>query len=130
MNDYFSSNWVLSVPEFTTRFSRRRWWQLWTNLHVADSQASRPRPADLDYNKLWKVRPLFSMLLSAFQEKYYIGQNAAVDEIMVKGKGRKPIKQYLPLKPVKRGSKVWALGCSCCAYIYNMQIIICRQSQG
>lgn len=41
---------------------------------------------------------------------------------MVKGKGRNPIKQYMPAKPIKRGSKLWCLGCSCCAYLWDFQI--------
>lgn len=39
---------------------------------------------------------------------------------MVKGKVKNPVKQYLPMKPIKRGSKVWALGCSCCGYMFDI----------
>ncbi|XP_070175355.1 piggyBac transposable element-derived protein 4-like [Littorina saxatilis] len=122
MNNYFSQSWVLSTPEFSKRFTRRRWWQLWSNLHLADNTIPRPRPGQPGFNKLWKVQPLFDILLADFQEKYYIGQNVSVDEMMVKGKGKNPVKQYLPMKPIKRGTKIWALGCSCCAYMYNMQV--------
>ena len=31
----------------------------------------------------------------------------AIDEAMVKYKGRSSLKQYLPMKPIKRGFKVW-----------------------
>lgn len=65
---------------------------------------------------------LFDLQQKEFQEKYYIGQNKSVDEMMVKGKGKNTVKQYLPLKPIKRGSKVWALGCSCCGYVFDMQV--------
>ena len=41
---------------------------------------------------------------------------------MVKGKGRNPVKQYMPAKPIKRGSKLWCIGCSCCAYMWDFQL--------
>lgn len=123
INNYFSSNWVFSVPAFARVFTRARFWQLWSNLHLADNNdATRPARNEPGYDKIWKLRPLFKKLVDSFQEKFYIGQNVSVDEMMVKGKGKNPLKQYLPLKPIKRGSKVWALGCSCCSYIYDMQV--------
>ena len=122
MNNYFSTNWVLAVPHFTRVFMERRWWQLWTNLHLANNEEYRPRPGMPDYDTLWKDKDLFQLLVKAFREKFYIGQNVSVDEMMVKGKGENPLTQYLPMKPIKRGSKVWALGCSCCVYVYDMQV--------
>ena len=41
---------------------------------------------------------------------------------MVKGKGQNPFKQYLPMKPIKRGTKIWELPCSCCGYLYVFQV--------
>lgn len=43
------------------------------------------------------------------QAAYYPHRELAVDEAMVLFKGRSSIKQYLPLKPIKRGYKVWCL---------------------
>lgn len=119
MNNYFSDNWVLGVPQFACVFTKRRWWQLWSCVHLANNEAIRPRAGEDGYSK---IKPLFEILLPQFQAKFHIGQNVSVDEMIVKGKGKNPVKQYLPLKPIKRGSKVWALGCSCCAYVYDMQV--------
>lgn len=41
---------------------------------------------------------------------------------MVKGTGKNPFKQYLPMKPIKRGTKIWELACSCCGYLYDFQV--------
>ena len=38
---------------------------------------------------------------------------------MIKFKGRSSIKQYLPLKPIKRGYKVWCLCDSITGYLFN-----------
>jgi hypothetical protein len=61
-------------------------------------------------------------LKDSFTEHYDIGQNVSIDEHMVKGKGWNPFKQYMPQKPIKRGTKIWELGCACCAYLYDFQI--------
>ena len=58
---------------------------------------------------------------------YNPGQNVSVDEAMVKFKGRSSIKQYQPLKPIKRGIKVWCLAHSQNGYICNF-IIYTRKS--
>ena len=41
---------------------------------------------------------------------------------MVKGKGKNPFKRYLPMKLIKRGTKIWELACSCCGYLYDFQV--------
>ena len=57
-----------------------------------------------------------------FKQAYNIGQKVCVDEHMVKGKGKNPFKQYLPMKHIKRGTKIWELACSCCGYLYDFQV--------
>ena len=69
----------------------------------------------------------FVELLSSFKDHFYIGQNVSVDEIMIKGKGKNPTKKYLPMKPIKRGSKIWALACSDCAYVFDLQVYLGMQ---
>ena len=70
---------------------------------------------------------MFVELVPSFQDHFYVGQNVSVDEIMIKGKGKNPIKQYLPMKPIKRGSKIWALACSDCAYVFHLQVYLGKQ---
>ncbi len=37
LRNIWSSDWVLGVPALTSIFSRKRFWQLWANLHLADN---------------------------------------------------------------------------------------------
>ena len=120
-NDYFSSDWVLGVPAVQQVFTQRRFWQLWNNLHLADN-VTTPSRESANYDKLYKVRKYLDTLKCNFQHFFRIGQNCSVDEHMVKGKGRNPFKQYMPGKPVKRGTKIWELACSCCGYLTDFQI--------
>jgi len=41
---------------------------------------------------------------------------------MIKFKGRSAMKQYLPMKPIKRGFKVWILADSMNGYVYSFRI--------
>lgn len=76
--------------------------------HLADNSLM-PKPNDPDYDKLYKVRPLMKLLNSKFKELYNPSRQLSIDESMVKFKGRSSMKQYMPLKPIKRGFKVWAM---------------------
>ncbi len=49
-----------------------------------------------------------------------MGRDVAVDEAMIKFQGRSALKQYLPMKPVKRGIKVWVLADS--SYFHKFQV--------
>ena len=46
---------------------------------------------------------------------------------MFKGKAHNPMKQNMPMKPVKRGSKLWHIGCSCCAYLWDFQLYVSKE---
>ena len=46
----------------------------------------------------------------------------AVDEAMIKFQGRSSLKQYMPLKPVKLGIKVWVLADSNNGYFSKLQV--------
>lgn len=41
---------------------------------------------------------------------------------MIKFKGRSTLKQYMPMKPIKRGFKVWARADSHSGYLYQFQV--------
>lgn len=118
---YFSRDWVFAVPAMQSVFTRNRFWQLWQNFHLADN-TRQPAPTDDAYDKLYKLRPMINGMKEKFEHSYNIGQKVCVDEHMVKGKGRNPFKQYLPMKPIKRGTKIWELACSCCGYLYDFQV--------
>ena len=44
-----------------------------------------------------------------FAGVYQPHKGVAVDEAMIKFQGRSSLKQYMPMKPIKRGIKVWML---------------------
>lgn len=120
-NDYFAKDYVLGVPAIQAVFTQRRFHQLWGNIHLANNEDAIPA-GQPGHDKLYKLRQFLQALRRTFRDFFHIGQNVSIDEHMVKGKGRNPCKQYMPAKPVKRGTKIWEMGCSDCAYLYDFQI--------
>ena len=57
-----------------------------------------------------------------FKSVYSPHKEVAIDEAMIKFTGRSSLKQYMPMKPIKRGIKVWVLGDSSNGYFSNFQI--------
>ncbi|XP_014663289.1 PREDICTED: piggyBac transposable element-derived protein 4-like [Priapulus caudatus] len=121
INNYWSSNWVLNVPQFCQVFTTKRFWALWSNIHLVNNETALPRD-HADHDRLFKVRPILNILTRTFEDNYSPGQCVAVDESMVRFKGRSSLKQYMPMKPIKRGFKVWSASCSCCGYLYGFQV--------
>ena len=88
-------------------------------LHFVDNStiASRGEP---DYDRLAKVRPVIKSVKKSFIDSYKPHRENAIDEAMIKFKGRSSIKQYLPMKPVKRRFKVWVRADSLNGYICDL----------
>ena len=51
-----------------------------------------------------KVDPVINHLKDWFKSVYYPHCEVSIDKAMIPFKGHSPMKPYLPLKPVKRGS--------------------------
>ena len=62
-------------------------------------------PGSPGYDKLGKITPIITALLERFRAVYEPGKNISIDEAMIRFKGRSTIKQYLPMKPIKRELK-------------------------
>ena len=57
-----------------------------------------------------------------FASLYNPSQEIAIDEAMIKFQGRSSLKQYMPMKPIKGGIKVWVLGDSKNGYFSRLEI--------
>jgi hypothetical protein len=68
-----------------------------------------PQRGDPNYDKLYKLRPFFDKSSENFQKAFDPNETMAVDESMIKFKGRSSLKQFMPKKPIKRGYEVWVL---------------------
>jgi hypothetical protein len=53
---------------------------------------------DADYDRLWKTRQIFDILNSKFSELCHPTEHTAMDEVIVKLKGKVSFQQYVPKK--------------------------------
>ena len=75
-----------------------------------------------EYDRLSEVRPAIKYLQQSFPERYKSHRENAIDEDMIKFKGRSSIKQYMLMKPVKCGFKVWVRADSNSGYTCNFAV--------
>lgn len=106
--DYWSSVPDLHDEYISSIMPLNRFSWILSHLHLNDNSVI-PKRGEVNYKKLYKVRPYLNFILKNSQALYNPNRVVAIDESMIKFKGRNSCKQYMPIKPIKRDYKVWAL---------------------
>ena len=101
---YWSNDVDLKVPLVSDAMPRNGYQQILAKLHVNDNN---PMPGN-STDKLYKIRPFVDDLNNNFMLLYNVNEHISVDESMILFKGRSSMRQYNPMKPIKRGYKIWA----------------------
>ena len=101
--------------------SSRRFELLLKFLHLNDTD-TQPLRGETGYDKLYKVRPFFDIVLENFKAHYQPQQQISIDESMIAYKGRLSFIQYLPKKPHKWGLKAWVLADSTNGYCWGWKL--------
>lgn len=121
VEDYWSSDILLKAPGIVDGMPINRFKQLLSCFHLNDNSKMKARDHP-EFDKLHKVRPLLTMARDNFLREYRPSRELSVDEAMVGFKGRSSLKQYMPLKPTKRGYKVWCLCDANNGYMCNFDV--------
>jgi hypothetical protein len=105
---YWSRNEALFHCSVISQLMTRERYELITRcLHVVNAPAHVMDRGSTIYDKLHKVRWLVDEVRDHFKAMWTPNQQLIVDECMVMYKGQYcPIRQYMPLKPVRFGIKV------------------------
>ena len=116
-DNIFHNSFISSI------MSRNRFFQIFYNLHRGNSSLD-PKSRSTNYSKTYKMKNFVEILLRNFQNNYRLGHDGSINETMVKFNGRSSLKQYIALKPVKRGYQIW---CSCdfiicCLFSYEIYL--------
>lgn len=124
--DYWSSREDLRDTFISQVMTRDRFSWLLGNIHIADNSV-QPQKNHPNYDKLYKLRPLITKINDTFRSSLRPSEFQSVDESMIKFKGRSSIKQYMPMKPTKRGYKLWVRadlsGYMCEFQVYTGKIV-------
>ena len=111
LEDYWKTSWVTEVLFFSCMMPHNHFELVFWVLHVSHSTGPLKR--------IDKVRLFVEKILAKFQAKYTPTRELAVDETMLKSRGRFVGKQYMPYKPTKWGIKCFSLADSSNGYIIN-----------
>ena len=122
IESYWSTNIFLGASNVVLSFPRDRFTQILRELHFNDN-SSAVEWAQPGYDRGYKIRHVVDSILEKCLSLYKPHRENSVDEAMVKYKGRSLLKQYMPMKPIKRGFKVWCRcdahnGFTCCFQVY------------
>jgi len=79
-------------------------------------------------DRLWKIRDLFEIIRTNFSKFYSPSEHLAVDEVIVKFKGRVFFKQYIPKIPKRFSIKMFKL-CDSTVHTYDMKVYLGKDRQ-
>ena len=121
VEDYWKLDPFLHYAPIADRVSRNRFREITRYLHFTDNTQlpSRDQPG---YDRLGKVRPVIEHFQQVFLTCFDPHCEQAIDEAMIPFQGRSTLKQYLPMKPVKRGIKVWVRADSHNGYFSQFEV--------
>lgn len=121
MRLYWSREKNFHVSRISGVMSMRRFLKIMRFLHVHDNEKMIPR-GNMGYDRLFKIRPLLTHFSHVFRSVFCPHRQLSIDESMIAFKGRSTLKQYMPLKPIKRGFKVWVICCAVTGYMLNFDV--------
>lgn len=128
LQNYWSADPLLGVPSVSSVMTSKQFKKIVETIHCNDNTTNPPRDQN-GHDKLHKVRPLLEKLGSKCAAVYKPSGSLSVDESMIPFKGRSTLKQYMPMKPVKRGYKVWCLADSSTGYVYAFDVYTGRSAE-
>lgn len=120
---YWSRNISLGNLAIKNAISRDRFLLLISKLYFADPK----KPSNS--SKTYYIEDVVNCLKKTFQMARSDSTFQSIDESMTKFKGRSSLKQYLPMKPVKRGIKMWTRCDAETGYIYDTNIYSGKETE-
>jgi len=95
LEDYWMKMEQLHTPFYGQTMACARYYHILHFLHFTDNNRNAVDRTD---DRLWKIRDLFEIIRMNFSKFYNPSKYLAVDEVIVKFKGRIVFKQYIPKK--------------------------------
>ena len=121
IRDYWRNDEAFHYRSIADRISQTRFLQIHRFLHFVDN-VTLPAYGDTSCTKIQKVKPILTYLSDVSGSLFTPGRDVAIDEAMVKFKGRSSLKQYMSKKPIKRGFKIWMRADSDSGYVSKYEV--------
>ena len=100
---------------------RTRFLQILCHLHFVDNSLA-PGPDSSNFNKLYKIQPLLDLIIPRSRAVYKPERQLAVDETLIKFKGKVQFRQFIPIKPGRFGIKAFTLAESTSGYVLGSKV--------
>lgn len=120
---YCSTRKSLGNAAISHAISRNRFQKIFAKLYFANPE--KPQ----DAIKTYYLDEFLACLKQTFLEARSDSTFQSIDESMTKFKGRSSMKQYMPLKPVKRGIKLWTRCDAQTGYVYDTNIYCEKETE-
>ena len=91
-----------------------------SNHHLNDNSKIDSSQSD----KILKIRSLVQRLNHLFVRKHSPSEHVSVDESVIRFKGRNSLKQYNPMKPIRREYKLWCVVNNNDGYVYKFEVYV------
>jgi len=105
LQDYWTKMEQLCWPFYEQTMARARYYHILSFLHFTDNKNG----VDRTDARLWELRGLFEIIRVNFSKFYNPSEHLAIDEVIVKFKGRVLFKQYISEKSKRFGIKMFKL---------------------
>lgn len=115
---YWSKSNLLNCNVFRRIMQRNRFLAIQKFLHFCNNDDIQKNNND----KLVKIREVVEYFANRFKSVYTPTRHIAIDEAMLKWRGRLQFKVYMPDKPDKFGIKSYVLAESLSGYVWNFDI--------
>ena len=115
--DYWSRDPGLGVKVVSDVMPLDLFFEIRAALHFVGNEKRQDKN-----DKAWKIRSIINHFNQAFSQAIGPTSEQAIDEHMIKFKGQHSMKQYMPLKPIKRGFKIWRRNDSATGYLFQFDI--------
>ena len=103
--------------------SRDHFLEIFYNLHLANNSL-KPKRESKDYSKIYKVKNFTEILRRNFQKIITLAAVVQSTKVWQSSREDQASSKYLPLKPIKRGYKVWCLCDPITGYLFSYQIYL------
>lgn len=125
VSHYWSTHNSLGNEAIKSAISRDRYKLISSKMYFASPE----KPENC--SKTYYIDDLVNCLKKTFMRCRQDSSHQSIDESMTKFKGRSSMKQYMPLKPTKRGIKMWLRCDANTGYTYDfniyIQVVSCSQ---
>ncbi|XP_033493159.2 uncharacterized protein LOC117263673 [Epinephelus lanceolatus] len=131
--DYWRKEWPFNFRFPGETMRRDRFESILWSLHLsnpAEDEENDRKKNTAEYDRLFKIKPLYTEIVNACKVQFQPYQNISIDERMVASRARTGMTRYMKDKPTKWGYKIFVLLDSLTAYTWNFFVYEGRSVHG